>query len=249
MAFEVVEADGLHLVRSTALRARHAFSTRIGGVSESPFDRLNMGLSAGDEADRVRENRERFRAAGGFSGAIAVAHQVHGATVNELPLASGVQGDVIVTDHPGAPIGVFVADCVPILIEGPGAIAAVHAGWRGTAQRAVQAAVAALRDRYGVDPAAMVAAIGPSIRGCCYQVGDEVIAAIEDLPDRGACAEHRPDGWRLDLQEANRQLLVEAKVGRIDVSGHCTACDRDRYFSYRRDGARSGRMLAAIELS
>ena len=79
MAFEVVEADGLHLVRSTALRARHAFSTRIGGVSESPFDRLNMGLSAGDEADRVRENRERFRAAGGFSGAIAVAHQVHGA--------------------------------------------------------------------------------------------------------------------------------------------------------------------------
>lgn len=249
MAFEIVAHNGLTLVRCTALSSRHAFSTRHGGLSEGAYGSLNLGLSSGDEPERVLANRERFTAAAGFSQAPHVGHQIHGAVVNEAPLAPGTKGDALVTSRAGVSVGVFVADCVPILIEDKqtGAVAAVHSGWRGTASQAVVAAIEALQARYGARPEDLVAAIGPSIKGCCYQVGSEVVEALSGLPEPGAFV-RRDDGHSyLDLQEANRQLLAEAGVGAVHVSGMCTHCDAEHFFSYRRDGERSGRMLAAIE--
>lgn len=248
MGFEIVRRHGLELVQCTGLQSRHAFSTRAGGVSEGAYGSLNLGLSSGDERERVLMNRERFRRAGGFTGPLHVCHQIHGAVVHQAPLEPGTQGDALVTDRPGVAIGVFVADCVPLLLEdrGTGAVAAVHSGWRGTAQRVVQATVTAMRER-GTDPADLVAAIGPSIKGCCYRVGPEVVAALGSFPEPGAFMRSEEDRSFVDLQEANRQLLAEAGVGEVHVSGMCTHCDHEHFFSYRRDGARSGRMIGAIE--
>lgn len=249
MAFQVVREGEVALFRCTALKSRHAFSTRQGGVSEAPYASLNLGLSSGDARERVLENRERFVAAGGFSGPVHVAHQVHGADVHAAPVPEGAKGDVVITDRPATPVGVFVADCVPILLEDArtGAVGAVHAGWRGTAQQAVVAAVEAMRDRYGSRPEDLRAAIGPSIKGCCYRVGEEVVAALSHLPAADAAIRREAEAVFVDLQEANRQLLAKAGVGEIHVSGLCTHCDADLFFSYRRDGERSGRLLAAIE--
>lgn len=250
MGFEIVSQHGLKLVRCTELRSLHAFSTRHGGVSEGAYGSLNLGLSSGDQRERVLENRERFRTGAGFSTSIHVGHQVHGAVVNQAPMEPGTKGDALVTDQPGVPIGVFVADCVPLLLEDrkTGAVAAVHSGWRGTAQKAVVAAIEAMGDRYGTRPEDLVAAIGPSIRRCCYQVGSEVVEALGHFPEPGAFVRREGAHSYLDLQEANRQLLEAAGVGEVHVSGMCTHCDAEHFFSYRRDGERSGRMLGAIEV-
>ncbi|HEY9857675.1 MAG TPA: peptidoglycan editing factor PgeF [Stenomitos sp.] len=249
MGFEIVTQRGLKLVRCTALTSQHAFSTRHGGISEGAYGSLNLGLSSGDERERVLENRERFRQAGGFATALHVGHQIHGAVVNEAPMEPGTKGDAVITDRPGVPIGVFVADCVPILLEDrvTGAVAAVHSGWRGTAERAVLAAIAAMGRRYGTHPGDLVAAIGPSIKGCCYQVGSEVVTALGGFPEPAAFTRQEGEAAYVDLQEANRQLLAQAGVGEIHVSGMCTHCDAEHFFSYRRDGERSGRMIGAIE--
>lgn len=244
-------SEGIELLCSSILESPHAFSTRRGGVSIGDYGTLNLGKSSGDDPERVEENRRRFLSALGLVGPLQVGHQIHGASVNLAPLTAGTQGDVVIAIAPGVPIGVFVADCVPILIEDPRthAIAAVHAGWRGTAQGAARAAVQAMRESFGSDPGELRAAIGPSIGGCCYQVGPEVIEALGALPDREAFV-HSEDGhFYVDLQEANRQWLVDSGVTSIDVSGLCTACDAEHYFSYRRDGERSGRMLAVIARS
>ncbi len=249
MGFEIVARNGLKLVQCSALTSRHAFSTRPGGVSEGVYGSLNLGLSSGDERERVLENRERFYTSAGFSGPLHVGHQIHGAVVNEAPMEPGTKGDALVTDRPGVPIGVFVADCVPILLEDrqTGAVAAVHSGWRGTAQKAVVAAIEAMGARYGTRPEDLVVAIGPSIKGCCYQVGSEVVEALSQFPEPAAFVRKVNGHHYLDLQEANRQLLAEVGVGEVHVSGMCTHCDADLFFSYRRDGEKSGRMLGAIE--
>lgn len=240
--------QGLDLLRCSLLASPHAFSTRRGGVSEGNFGGLNLGKSSGDELERVEENRRRFMDALGFDGPLQVGHQVHGSQVNVAPFEVGTPGDVVLAQAQGLPIGVFVADCVPILLEDrrTGAVAAVHAGWRGTAQGAVTAAVEAMQAQFGSQPHDVIAAIGPSIKSCCYQVGQDVLGALADLPEPSAFVRRDEEHAYLDLQEANRQLLAAAGIATIAVSGMCTACDAEHFFSYRRDGERSGRMLAVI---
>lgn len=250
MSFALREVNGLGLLCCEGLASPHAFSTREGGISEPPFAQLNLGLSAGDDPERVQRNRELFRAAVGWGQPVQTCHQVHGSEVHVAPVPSGAKGDALLSDRPGLPIGVYVADCVPILLEDrrTGAVAAVHAGWRGTALGVVREAVQRMREAFGTEPADCVAAIGPSILACCYQVGTEVVQALEGLPEAGRVVRRGAD-LRVDLQEANRQWLAACGLGRVYVSGLCTACREDWFFSYRRDGARSGRMLAAIARS
>lgn len=241
------------LVRCPAFPAPHAFSTRQGGVSAGPYASLNLAVASGDDREKALENRRIFADRAGFGAFPRTAFQVHGVAVNVAgpePFPEGTQGDIVLTDVPGLAVGVFVADCVPVLIAAPdvGAVAAVHAGWRGTAQSASQVAVEALSRRYDADPGRMSAAIGPSIRGCCYQVGPEVTAAMQILPDPDACLRMHEGHAYLDLQEANRQQLVAAGLSneQVHVSGLCTHCRADLFFSYRRDGAQSGRLIGAI---
>ena len=182
--------------------------------------------------------------------------QVHGATVRvtgEGGAAVGdrrVQGDALITDLRGIAIAIRVADCVPILIchERAGAIAAVHAGWRGTVAGVLAAAIGALRETYGADPAGLRLAIGPCIGPCCFEVGPEVVESfLAGDPRSGSCI--RDDrGTRIDLIAANRLQALEAGVpadGIEELSG-CTVCRSDLYESHRRDGERAGRMLGLI---
>jgi polyphenol oxidase len=164
--------------------------------------------------------------------------------------------DAVVTVDPQAAIAVQVADCVPLLLADPvtGAVAAVHAGWRGTAAAVIRCALDALASQFGTRAADVTAAIGPSIRACCYQVGPDVRDAFArngfdpDVLDRWFQAEREGDRLRLDVPRANRDQLIAAGVGAANIGdcGLCTACHPALFFSYRRDGALTGRLAAVI---
>ena len=173
--------------------------------------------------------------------------QVHSDLVLRAPQAPGCEGDALVTSQPGVVVAVRTADCVPILLAGPGnrVAAAVHAGWKGTALAIVRRTVERMHADFGSRPAHLYAAIGPSIGACCYQVGPEVAEQFRHLfPERGDL--HRPT--HLDLPEANRRLLLAAGLpeDHIAVSGLCTFCSPREFHSWRRDREKAGRMLSSI---
>lgn len=241
--------SGMHLLRSALLAAwPHGFSTRAGGASPPPWDALNLGGAVGDDPARVAENWRRLEAATGLG--FARVRQVHGASAVRLdaPGPPGEEADAVVSVRAGVAACVAVADCVPVLLADPdgGAVAAVHAGWRGTLAGAAGEGVRALCREAGARPERLLAAIGPSIGPCCYEVSPELAgrfaAAFGPAVVRPGAAP------RLDLQEANRAVLLAAGVRaeRIERLGRCTACEPALFFSHRRDGARTGRQIAFI---
>ncbi|MGE0362373.1 MAG: peptidoglycan editing factor PgeF [Vicinamibacterales bacterium] len=223
--------------------ARHAFTSRqlrLRGADPAAWSRVAALVSCPVTAlHRVR--------------------QVHGAVVAVVDAAaagpSRPEADALITRVPGAALAVVTADCVPVLLADPvsGAVGAVHAGWRGTAANIAGAAVAAMADRWGVPPARLTAAIGPSIGACCYEVGDELegafVAAGHDA--RALAAWFRRDDrgrLRLDLWTANRDLLVAAglRPEQVHVAGLCTKTHLQWFESYRAEGPNAGRMAAII---
>lgn len=188
--------------------------------------------------------------------------QVHGADVLSLSRTSPAPvsperapADVIVSDDPSLAIAVQVADCVPILIADrrKRAVAAVHAGWRGTAVHAVEVAAHRLEEDYGIDAVDLVAALGPSIGPCCYEVGDELIDTFRQSGHAESAIQRwfvRQDGgrYRLDLWRANHDQLLAAGIpaGQVHVAGLCTAHNLDLFYSYRAEGAQTGRMTGVI---
>jgi len=245
------EDGGVRWLRAELDGACAAFSTRLGGISEPPFDRLNLGLLTDDEEERVTENRRRLAAALGFDlDRILFARQVHGTdliehrseVVSTLLVAGGTKkvetmpaADGHVVREPGLAPLVFVADCLPVALAGPRGVAMVHAGWRGLAGGIVAAGAAAV--------GATSAAIGPGIGPCCYEVGEEVLEAFAALGD-GVARERM-----LDLAEVARRQLALAGVERVESAGLCTSCEPELFFSHRRDQGRTGRQggLAWIE--
>lgn len=227
----------------------HGFSTRLGGVSPSPWRSLNLGGAVGDEAGRVEENWRRLEAATGL--AFARVRQVHGARVvtASAPCAPCDEADAVVSRTAGLAACVAVADCVPVLIADPasGAVAAVHAGWRGTVARAAAAAIASLAAQAGSRPRDLLAAIGPSIGPCCYEVSADLAARFEEAFGAGVVDRSR-GAPRLDLWEANARGLAAAGLQpeRIDRLRRCTACDERAFFSHRRDAGATGRQAAWI---
>ena len=228
---------------------RHGFTTRDGGSSRGPFRSLNLSTSVGDDPERVEENWERLRQATGL--VFARVRQVHGCRVVEA--AGGAtpceEADAVISAVPGVAASVAVADCVPLLIADPrsGSAAAVHAGWRGTLDRVAAEGVQALVKRHGARPSDLVAAIGPSIGPCCFEVSRELAIRFRD--ELGSSAGNpRNSGSRADLWLANEQILKGAGLARrrIEVLGRCTACEDDVFFSHRRDQGRTGRHLAFI---
>lgn len=218
-----------------------AFSTRRGGVSSAPFDTLNLGRSTVDDPAAVAENRSRLLAClGTTTDHLATAGQVHGTRVVEVTAPGHTpECDALLTTVPGLALAVTTADCMSLLFTAPGAVAAAHAGWRGTADGMPVAALAALRERTGARPDAIRVHIGPCIRGCCYEVGADV---AERFP---AAAVRRVDGsTRLDLPTAARIALLAAGLPEdcLFDTGACSACEPHWYFSHRRDAGRTGRM-------
>jgi YfiH family protein len=243
----------------------HALSTRVGGCSQTPFAGLNLGLHVGDDPQRVLANRARVLAALGFDpGQLVLAAQVHGSRVARVDLAEAGRGsldgatalpdaDALVTATPGLLLGVLVADCAPILLADPvsRAVAAVHAGWRGTAEDVAGRTVRAMAAAFGTQPGDLRAVIGPSIGPAHFEVGPEVVAAFDAAlgPDAsGLVRPGRGDRAFVDLPEANRLLLRRAGLdpGRIQVDRTSTAERLDRFFSHRAEGGRTGRFGAFV---
>ena len=232
----------------TRAGAVHGFSTRAGGSSRGPWASLNLGGSVGDDPEAVEQNLARLAAAAGFArSAFRSAVQVHGdrvLEVGEVAHDPATEADALLAAAPGIVAAVKTADCVPVLLFHPdtGEAAAVHAGWRGTEAAIVRRAAEALVRRGG-EAGGILAAVGPAIGACCYEVSPELAAAF--------AARHPEDvvrGRHLDLQEANRRLLLEAGVPaeRVEVLRHCTACEVERFFSHRRDAGRTGRHLSFV---
>jgi polyphenol oxidase len=251
--------SGLYLT-SRLLPIAHGFSTRLGGSSEGPYASLNLGFSVGDARERVEENFRRLaHAAGVPAGSFVTASQTHGDRVVEAadpaqhrgagrPPPPQGEADALFTDRPGVAVGVKTADCVPILIADPhtGRVAAVHSGWRGTVQRIAARAVEALAAK-GSKPARLVAAIGPAIQACCYEVSEELAARFADAFGEHVVSRAHPRP-HLDLSRAVRLVLQQSGVAadRIDVLPLCTACDSARFFSHRRDRGVSGRHMSFV---
>ena len=258
----------------------HGFSTRIGGNSLlDPGDRvLNLGFTDWDTPEAVRKNRQTFQSALGASELKRVAlKQFHSAVIRFFPSApaEACKGDASLTNAPGLLLGVETADCVPILLVDPKqrAVAAIHAGWRGTLARIAEKTVGQMRMRFGSRPSNILAALGPAIGGCCYEVGTELVTKFTsqfadaegwfdelrtgDEPNPLQWLNRMPPGHqpppknvRLDLPKANRAQLLAAGVtaANIFVSNLCTSCHTDLFFSYRREADHSGRLLSAVGL-
>lgn len=228
----------------------------LDGVARHGFTSRQLGLRAGERAGAAWAGVAA--SVGCAAPRLERVHQVHGAMVRVVR-AGGLGGpvpdaDAAVTRDPGTAVAVVAADCVPILLADPvsGAVAAVHAGWRGTAANVAGAAVAALTREWDVVPARLVAAIGPSIGACCYAVGPELVTAFAQAghaPDRLDRWFHREDDRLvLDLWTANRDLLEAAGLvaANIHTAGLCTKTHRDVFDSFRAEGERAGRMAAII---
>jgi YfiH family protein len=266
----------------------HAFSTRQGGVSRAyGGNSLNLGFTKQDTSAAVERNRELFlKELGVANGRRSwplislrqihsdVIHRVDGISIDQM-LAQPLAGDGIVTDTPGLVLTVQMADCFPVILADRKrrAVGVFHAGWRGTVARIVEKGVGEMRKHFGSDPRNLVAAIGPGVQGCCYEVGEEVRTKFEAqfayasslfrqvkesdpvrekypllfLTARAPGHSELPVKLLLDLVEANRRQLLDAGVmaKNIEAVGPCTACHTELLFSFRAEKGVTGRIMAA----
>ena len=260
----------------------HGFSTRVGGTSRVYGGRaLNLGFTKHDTRATVERNRDLFLKGLGVANRrnnLVTLRQIHSDVIHHVshvpdhPLA----GDGLVTDTPGLLLAVLTADCLPVIVVDPKKRAAgvFHAGWRGTVKRIVQKGVGEMRRYFGSDSRNLVAAIGPGVQGCCYQVGEEVrdkfamqfaysgelFREVKEsdpvrekypllfLTARAPGHSQLPVQIFLDLVEANRRQLLDAGVPakNIEASGPCTACHTDLLFSHRTEKGVTGRMMALV---
>jgi YfiH family protein len=245
----------------------NAFPNLVAGMSArkaspDPYQH-NYALHVGDDPDRVRLNRQKLAEQLGMSfSAWTCGEQVHGADIAEVSSEDRGKGrnsletalpsvDGLLTDQEDILLTSFYADCVPLLFYSPDSsiIGLAHAGWRGTVGRIGPRMVEKMVRR-GAKREGILAAIAPSIGGCCYEVDEHVVGPLsQSLSDlSGVINPSRPGRWMLNLKAANRKLLLEAGIREENllVSGWCTSCHEEHFFSHRRDQGRTGRMVAWI---
>lgn len=249
----------------TAGGVAHGFSTRIGGVSEGIYASLNLGSTRGDEPDCVRENYRRFcNAIGASVEHVVMTNQIHSTIIRTATPADvkadlydpeGYDCDGLITNIPGLALTIFSADCIPVLLYDPvkKVIAAVHAGWRGTAGDIAGKAARQMQDEYGCASETILAAIGPGISQCCFEthsdVPDAMAEALGDLV-KPYIISLENGKFKVDLKGINKALLVQAGVSpdRIEVSGDCTACLPEKYWSHRVTQGKRGSQAAILQL-
>jgi len=248
-----VGASGVPLLRGP-LSVPHGMTLRAGGVSREPFDSLNLGASVGDDAAAVATNRARVAATFGVELAqVMRLDQVHGSTVRVAGLDPiGAEGDAIISDDPDWLLAVSAADCLPVLLHDPrsGAVAAVHAGWRGAVAGVVIATIAAMERHYQTRPHDLLAWFGAGIRGPSYQVGAEVADAFAAAGAPAGAVVTDPSAagrFRADVAALVRAQLERAGVQPYAI--HDAAIDTfsdERCYSHRRDAGRTGRHWALV---
>jgi len=257
--FRLEEFDGLpaYLIHSWTRQPRlvHAILTRHGGVSRPPYATLNLGQAVGDDRAAVEANHARVYQALGIDRAQVVkCHLVHGNAVHLVTARDGGQwlgkADGMITGQPGIFLSMRFADCTPILLNDSRrrAVGVVHAGWRGTLQNVAGAVVRAMIEALGCRAGDITAIIGPSVGPCCYQVGSDVIAAVEaTLVGSETLLLRRNDGRaHFDLWKANQRQLLAAGVGQVLNMELCTVCHTHQFFSHRGEGGRTGRFGVVI---
>jgi YfiH family protein len=239
-----------------AVPVAHAFTSREGGTSTGAFATCNLSFRVGDLRVDVQRNRAAVLSALGRDGAGLVAvKQVHGAAVVEVTAGASqhIEADALWTRDRRAVLAVLVADCLPVLMADRQGrvVAAVHAGWRGTEARIVRHTVERLFTVAGVAPESLVVALGPAIGPCCFEIGEEVGAALRAAyPDPGeSLMPGAPSKVMADLWALNTRALREAGVpaGQITTLRHCTRCTQG-WFSHRRDAGLTGRQAGVIAL-
>ena len=280
-----VATNKLQLLRSDKLGESrwlvHAFSTRLGGVSRVyGGDALNIGFTAHDSRAAVERNRALFLkklgvADGRQSWQLITLRQIHSDLIHRVDKIPEhlLAGDGLLTDTPGLLVAVQAADCLPVIVvDGKRrAVGVFHAGWRGTVKRIVEKGVGEMRKHFGSDPRNLIAAIGPGVQACCYEVGEEVRTRFEAqfaygaslfreikesdpvrekypllfLSARAPGHSELPTKLFLDLVEANRRQLLDAGVPAksIDTSAPCTACHPELLFSFRAEKGVTGRLM------
>jgi len=244
----------------------HGITTRHQGVSQPPYDSLNLAFHTGDDPEAVRQNRKLVSQAFGFDLADLVScQQVHGTEVLKIDARykgcgaleygnSIADTDGLILVEPGIPIMMCYADCVPVFILDPKnkAVCLCHAGWKGSVNGIVVKGIETMKQKVNTNPEDCLVGIGPSIGPCCYEVDKNVIDPLsKNFPNWARFVKHRKqDRWMLDLWELNRwQLLqVGVKDKNIVISGMCTSCWQELFFSHRASGGRTGRIAAVCML-
>jgi len=241
----------------------HAFCTRLGGISEEDYKSLNISFREGDLESRVLQNWNRLAMAFAIPlENFLTLNQVHGDDIfvikpygDYLPSDASLSYDAIVTPRENLAICIKTADCVPVFIvdRSKKIIAAVHAGWKGTALEISAKVVRLLLDKYGSYPRDILAAVGPSIGLCCFEVDEDAADSFRNQKDHGEFlfAGNKPGKWIVDLAEANRRQLIHCGIPEenIDICGLCTSCRQDLFFSHRGSGGITGRQLNFIMIN
>lgn len=251
------------LKRASEGRVKHAFCTRLGGVSQGPFKSLNFDTKVGDSKENVQQNMKILAYAMGIDpDKIFLANQVHGDQVllldEDPPEAvtkyQHLDYDAIITNRKGVAIGVLTADCLPIMLYDPKkeVIGIIHAGWRGTCLNVVGNVISKLKKAFEVDPQDLVVGLGPSIGQCCYEVDVKVVRAIKNSTSRWKefLKPLRANKYTMDLVGLNIHQLLQAGVPEANIVkiNACTACNSKLFFSHRASKGKTGRQLNFIQL-
>lgn len=243
---------------------RHGFSTRLGGVSEGIYESMNLSFTRGDSDGAVRENFARFcRAIGTDSENVVISAQEHHTTLYNATAADRGRGvtrargyadiDGLLTDEAGVVLCTQYADCVPLFFVDPvrRVVATSHSGWKGTVARIGEITVRRMCDDYDCRPENILAAVGPSIGPCCFEVDAPVYDAFSAMPlfDSG-CYRQRGEKYDIDLWEINRRILREAGIAddHLTVTDLCTRCYPDLFWSHRATGGQRGSLAAFIAI-
>ena len=263
---QIKKAGKVHYIESGKLAAAgvsvHGFTTRHEGVSRHPYNSLNLGANTFDSPHNVQGNRSILaRAFGARAEQLLTVTQVHGTDLLVIDSPNPdythflkLECDGLITNQPGIMIGICVADCIPILLLDPvkKVVAALHAGWKGTAGEIAMKGVEALVNIFNANPEEILAGIGPGIKSCCYEVDSVVRDAFNK---NGAKWDHyaketAPGRWGLDLAEANCSQLLAAGLteANIDSTPFCVSCEHDLFFSFRREGGETGRQMGFVML-
>ena len=246
--------------------ARHAFSTRMGGVSKGVFSSMNLNFDRGDKSDNVTENYRIFCKAAGFGFDTLVAssqkHKTFIRRVGKENCGTGIwkpkdieSVDGIITNEPEVTLVTYYADCVPLYFVDTKnkAVGLAHAGWRGTAAKIGAKTVEAMVREFGSKPENIIAAVGPSIGPCCFEVDApvrDVFASIGSIAPYDFIKDDGSGKYHIDLWEVNRRVLTGAGIPDKNIisSGICTKCNSDMFFSHRAVGAKRGGLAAFIEI-
>lgn len=243
----------------------HCFTSRLGGVSQGECSSLNMGFNRNDLKENVLENYRIVCEAMGIDiGNLVLSRQVHDNKIYKVSVTDKGKGifkendllgyDGLMTNEKGTALVTFYADCVPLFFYDPvnKAIALSHSGWRSTKKQIAAETVKAMKNEYGTEPDRLICAIGPSIRQCCFEVGEEVVQEFtEEIPWSNVfCEKEQNDKWHIDLQGIIKKTLLNEGILEHNMSDAnlCTKCNKDIFFTHRGDKGKTGSMTAIMQL-